>query len=125
MGREKKGQSCITNWFIRRSFLERPNRFIARCLLDGQEVQAHVNTDLLPGTLLPGATVYLEKAQNPQRKTAYSLIAVEKGICSSTWTPKRPRIGRRGHPLLKGGAAGVSRRSLCPAPGRSPTGIQV
>lgn len=61
-------------------FLERPNRFIARCLLDGQEVRAHVkNTGRCRELLLPGATVYLEKAQNPQRKTAYSLIAVEKG----------------------------------------------
>ncbi len=61
-------------------FVERPNRFIARCLLDGQEVRAHVkNTGRCRELLLPGATVYLENSQNPKRKTAYSLIAVDKG----------------------------------------------
>lgn len=29
--------------------------------------------------LVPGATVYLETAQNPARKTLFDLIAVEKG----------------------------------------------
>jgi len=29
--------------------------------------------------LVPGATVYLERAMNPDRKTAYDLIAVKKG----------------------------------------------
>ena len=60
-------------------FLERPNRFIARCRLDGEEVVVHVkNTGRCRELLLPGRKVYLEKSANPQRKTAYSLIAVDK-----------------------------------------------
>lgn len=61
-------------------FAERPNRFIA--LVDTAEgrVVCHVkNTGRCRELLLPGARVYLERAENPTRKTAYDLIAVEKG----------------------------------------------
>ena len=61
-------------------FIKRPNRFIAHCLADGEEVIAHVrNTGRCRELLLPGVTVYLEAASNPERKTAYSLIGVMKG----------------------------------------------
>lgn len=61
-------------------FLERPNRFIARVLLDGEMVVCHVkNTGRCRELLVPGAVVYLEHSANPNRKTAYDLIAVEKG----------------------------------------------
>ena len=61
-------------------FLRRPNRFIAHCLLDGREVVAHVkNTGRCRELLLPGVTVYLEHSDTPGRKTAYSLIGVQKG----------------------------------------------
>lgn len=61
-------------------FLRRPNRFIAHVLLHGQEVVCHVkNTGRCRELLLPGAAVYLEKGTNSKRKTAYDLIAVEKG----------------------------------------------
>lgn len=61
-------------------FLSRPNRFIARVDIDGAETVVHVkNTGRCRELLVPGATVYLEKSANPQRKTAYDLIAVEKG----------------------------------------------
>lgn len=60
-------------------FLSRPNRFIAHVLLDGTETVCHVkNTGRCRELLLPGATVYLERGTNPNRKTAYDLIAVEK-----------------------------------------------
>ncbi|MGL4737284.1 MAG: DNA/RNA nuclease SfsA [Cellulosilyticaceae bacterium] len=62
------------------TFLERPNRFIAHCLLDGEEVIAHVkNTGKCRELLIPGVTVYLQYDDNPKRKTNYSLIAVQKG----------------------------------------------
>ena len=61
-------------------FLSRPNRFIAVCLLNGEEVMVHVkNTGRCRELLVPGATVYLDKAIHEKRKTGYSLIAVEKG----------------------------------------------
>ena len=60
-------------------FISRPNRFIARVLLEGKELSVHVkNTGRCRELLLPGATVYLEKAENPERKTPYDLVAVEK-----------------------------------------------
>ena len=60
-------------------FLCRVNRFLARCLLDGQEITVHVkNTGRLGELLLPGALCWLEKSGNPARKTAYDLVAVEK-----------------------------------------------
>ena len=61
-------------------FLSRPNRFVARVLLDGAEEVVHVkNTGRCRELLLPGARVYLAPGDNPQRKTRYDLIAVEKG----------------------------------------------
>lgn len=61
-------------------FLSRPNRFVARVLLDGAEEVVHVkNTGRCRELLLPGAKVYLALGDNPQRKTRYDLIAVEKG----------------------------------------------
>ena len=61
-------------------FISRPNRFIARVLLEGEELTVHVkNTGRCKELLLPGCTVYLERSDNPARKTAYDLVAVEKG----------------------------------------------
>ena len=61
------------------SFLCRVNRFIARCSVDGTETTVHVkNTGRLRELLLPGSTCYLERSANPNRKTAYDLVAVEK-----------------------------------------------
>ena len=61
-------------------FLARPNRFIAHVRVDGAETVCHVkNTGRCRELLTPGAAVYLEKGTNPNRKTAYDLIAVEKG----------------------------------------------
>lgn len=59
-------------------FISRPNRFIAKVDIDGEEVTVHVkNTGRCKELLLPGCTVYLEKAENPDRKTPYDLVAVE------------------------------------------------
>ncbi len=61
-------------------FLRRPNHFIAHVLLDGQETVCHVkNTGRYRELLVPGAVVYIQKASNPVRKTAWDLIAVRKG----------------------------------------------
>lgn len=60
-------------------FTNRPNRFIARVEVDGAVETVHVkNTGRCRELLIPGCTVYLAAAQNPERKTKYDLIAVEK-----------------------------------------------
>ncbi len=61
-------------------FIRRPNRFVAQCELDGQEVTVHVkNTGRCRELLVPGTIVWLTKSDNPARKTAYDLVAVDKG----------------------------------------------
>lgn len=61
-------------------FLSRPNRFIARVQLGEQTVECHVkNTGRCRELLVPGATVYLERGTNPNRRTAWDLIAADKG----------------------------------------------
>ena len=60
-------------------FLDRPNRFIAHVEIAGKVETVHVkNTGRCKELLLPGVKVYLEKSGNPNRKTAYDLVAVEK-----------------------------------------------
>ena len=62
-------------------FIERPNRFIANVEIEGKPVTVHVkNTGRCKELLVKGATVYLEKAKNPERKTLYDLVAVETPI---------------------------------------------
>ena len=61
-------------------FLSRPTRFIAHALLGGDMITCHVkNTGRCKELLTPGATVYVQQADNPLRKTQYDLIAVRKG----------------------------------------------
>ena len=61
-------------------FVERPNRFIAHCEIDGKTEVCHVkNTGRCKELLIPGCRVILEKSDNPNRKTIYDLIAVYKG----------------------------------------------
>lgn len=60
-------------------FICRPNRFIAEVLIDGRRETVHVkNTGRCRELLTEGCTVYLEMSDNPQRKTKYDLVAVEK-----------------------------------------------
>ena len=62
------------------TFLSRPNRFIARVETAEGVQTVHVkNTGRCRELLVPGATVYLERATNPARRTAWDLIAVDKG----------------------------------------------
>ena len=61
-------------------FKKRPNRFIAYVEINGREEICHVkNTGRCRELLIPGALVFLEESDNPNRKTKYDLIAVEKG----------------------------------------------
>lgn len=61
------------------TFLERPNRFIAKVSVDGVTETVHVkNTGRCRELLIHGSKVYLSISDNPSRKTKYDLIAVEK-----------------------------------------------
>ncbi|HLR20739.1 MAG TPA: DNA/RNA nuclease SfsA [Tissierellaceae bacterium] len=65
--------------FLKGIFINRPNRFIAEVKLDGEIVKAHVkNTGRLKDLLVPGRKCYLMKAKNPNRKTKYDLISIER-----------------------------------------------
>ena len=65
---------------VKGQFISRPNRFIAYVKIDGSEEICHVkNTGRCKELLVPGATVYLEKSDNPKRKTQFDLVAVKKG----------------------------------------------
>ena len=61
-------------------FLARPNRFVAYIEIDGQVEVCHVKNTGRCRELLPaGAQVWCQKSANPNRKTKYDLIAVQKG----------------------------------------------
>lgn len=61
-------------------FIERPNRFIAHCIVNGKEEVVHVkNTGKCRELLIPRCKVYLQEHDNPKRKTKFSLISVIKG----------------------------------------------
>ena len=60
-------------------FVRRVNRFVAEVLIDGKPENVHVkNTGRLEELLVPKAKITLQKADDPNRKTAYDLISVYK-----------------------------------------------
>ncbi len=64
---------------VRAEFVSRPNRFIAYVDIEGKREKVHVkNTGRCRELLIPGVEVILEHSDNPERKTAYDLIAVYK-----------------------------------------------
>ena len=74
------------NQAVKATFLERPNRFLVRCVADGLGViNAYMpNPGRLWGLLLPGATLYLypdrgsERIADSNRKTNYTVLAVQR-----------------------------------------------
>ncbi len=67
------------NNIITANFIERPNRFIAYVNIAGERTKVHVkNTGRCRELLQEQAEVYLEKSANPERSTAYDLVAVDK-----------------------------------------------
>ncbi|MCF8720150.1 DNA/RNA nuclease SfsA [Nitrospina gracilis] len=61
-------------------FQERPNRYLAQVVVDGNTVPAHVpDPGRLPGLMIPGRRVRLLYNPGPQRKTDYSLVLVRHG----------------------------------------------
>lgn len=78
---------------VKATFIERPNRFIAYCDVEDKRYKVHVkNTGRCKELLIPGGTVYLEKSTNPNRKTPYSLIAVEKGSLLINMDSQAPNV---------------------------------
>ena len=64
---------------VKGTFVDRPNRFIAHVMVEGELCTVHVkNTGRCRELLLPGVDVILEVADNPNRKTAYDLVTVHK-----------------------------------------------
>jgi sugar fermentation stimulation protein A len=62
------------------TFLERPNRFVihARLHASGAEVRAHCpNPGRMHELMIPGATVYIDKADDPKRRTPYTLRFID------------------------------------------------
>jgi len=69
-------------------FMERPNRYLARVEVAGQETWAHVpDPGRLPGLMIPGRRVRLVYNPGPKRKTDYSLVLVRHG---SLWVSVYP-----------------------------------
>ncbi|GJL77694.1 MAG: sugar fermentation stimulation protein [Nitrospinaceae bacterium] len=69
-------------------FLERPNRYLAKVVIDGAEVSAHVpDPGRLPGLMIPGRRVRLIYNPGPKRKTDHTLALVRHG---SLWVSVYP-----------------------------------
>ena len=65
---------------VKGTFLERPNRFIAKVEIGGAVETVHVkNTGRCRELLPPGAEVWCQVAEDPKRKTKFDLITVRKG----------------------------------------------
>ena len=61
--------------------LSRPNRFVAYVEQAGKQEICHVkNTGRCRELLIPGAELYVQRSDNPARKTALDLISVKRGI---------------------------------------------
>lgn len=61
------------------TFKSRPNRFIAHVVTGRGEEVCHVkNTGRCRELLVPDARIWVQRSNNPNRKTAIDLIAVEK-----------------------------------------------
>ena len=89
-------------------FLARPNRFIAHVEIDGQMEVCHVkNTGRCRELLTPGARVWCQRADNPNRKTKYDLITVKKGDRLINMDSQAPNAAAREW-LLSGGLGDIS-----------------
>ena len=84
-------------------FLSRPNRFIAKVEIGGQEQTVHVkNTGRCRELLQVGAEVWCRFDPNPKRKTQYDLITVRKGERLINMDSQAPNIAAKEW-LLGGG----------------------
>ena len=90
------------------TFLTRPNRFIAHIEIDGQVEVCHVKNTGRCRELLPvGAKVWCQRADNPNRKTKFDLITVQKGDRLINMDSQAPNIAA-GQWLASGGLGEIS-----------------
>ena len=88
-------------------FLSRPNRFVAKVEIDSQVHTVHVkNTGRCRELLTPNATVWCQKSDNPNRKTQFDLITVQKGDRLINMDSQAPNIAA-GEWLRAGGLGEV------------------
>ena len=89
-------------------FRARPNRFIAHIEIDGTVEICHVkNTGRCRELLVPGCTVWCQRSDNPNRKTKFDLIAVQKGDRLINMDSQAPNIAA-GEWLRSGGLGEIS-----------------
>ena len=96
-------------------FLSRPNRFIANVEIDGKAEVCHVkNTGRCKELLIEGCTVWLEHSDSESRKTAFDLVAVEKGdrlINMDSQAPNKAVVAERKNAFWRG-LLGLSRKEI-------------
>lgn len=89
-------------------FLRRPNRFIAHIEIGGKEEICHVkNTGRCKELLSAGAKVWCQESSNPNRKTKFDLIAVQKGHRLINMDSQAPNAAAREW-LLEGGLGAIT-----------------
>lgn len=89
-------------------FIDRPNRFIANVLIDGERQVCHVkNTGRCRELLTPNAEIFVQRAANPERKTAWDLIAVRKGALLINMDSSAPNVVLKEW-LMAGGAGEIT-----------------
>ena len=88
-------------------FLARPNRFVAHVEIDGAVQVVHVKNTGRCRELLPvGAKVWCLESDNPNRKTKYDLITVQKGDRLINMDSQAPNVAA-GEWLRAGGLGSV------------------
>ena len=89
-------------------FRARPNRFIAHVEISGKKEVCHVkNTGRCRELLPPGAKVWCQVSDNPNRKTKYDLITVQKGDRLINMDSQAPNAAAKEW-LLSGGLGPIS-----------------
>lgn len=89
-------------------FLSRPNRFIAYVEIAGQVEVCHVKNTGRCRELLPeGARVWCQQFDNPNRKTKFDLITVQKGQRWINMDSQAPNVAAKEW-LLAGGLGEIS-----------------
>lgn len=90
------------------NFLARPNRFIAHIVIDGKTEICHVkNTGRCKELLQPGTKVWCQQFDNPNHKTKFDLIAVQKGDRLINMDSQAPNAAAKEW-LLAGGLGEIS-----------------